>query len=86
MLHGRKMRRVPVFHVEGKCTAEIAENATNETRTEFRTCEPMSGINSGQGKGELSLFDQKIYRMGARGSVVVAALCYKPEGRRFQTP
>jgi hypothetical protein len=23
--------------------------------------------------------------LGARGSVVVKALCYKPEGRRFET-
>jgi hypothetical protein len=26
-----------------------------------------------------------IYIWGARGSVVVKALCYKPEGRGFQT-
>jgi hypothetical protein len=25
------------------------------------------------------------HKVGARGSVVVKALCYKPEGRRFET-
>jgi hypothetical protein len=26
-----------------------------------------------------------LYKLGARGSVVVKALCYKPEGRGFET-
>jgi hypothetical protein len=30
-------------------------------------------------------YDINLYIMGARGSVVVKALCYKPEGRGFET-
>jgi hypothetical protein len=28
---------------------------------------------------------RNLFTVGARGSVVVEALCYKPEGRGFQT-
>jgi hypothetical protein len=30
-------------------------------------------------------FTAMLYTAGARGSIVVKALCYKPEGRRFET-
>jgi hypothetical protein len=31
------------------------------------------------------LYNKILLKVGARGSVVVKALCYKPEGRGFET-
>jgi hypothetical protein len=37
-------------------------------------------------KSTISNFQETPQEIGARGSLVVKALCYKPEGRGFETP